>query len=138
MASIRKEIVIDSSPEDVWAAVRDVGAVHQRLVLGRVSTVRLEEDERILTFEDGHEIRELIIDVDDQTRRLAYAVVEGDRLGLTRHHATLNVLSEGSDRSRLVWVTDLLPDRLADAVQARMDVGAEVMKQTLEQASCRR
>ncbi len=27
MASIREEIVIDDSPDRVWAAVRDVGAV---------------------------------------------------------------------------------------------------------------
>jgi len=37
MASVRKEIVIDASPDDVWAALRDWGAVHQRLVPGFVS-----------------------------------------------------------------------------------------------------
>ena len=31
MACIHKEIVIEASPEHVWAAVRDVGAVHERL-----------------------------------------------------------------------------------------------------------
>jgi len=36
MASIRKEILIDAPPEDVWAAVRDVGAVHRRLAPGFV------------------------------------------------------------------------------------------------------
>ena len=34
MASIRKEILIEASTEHVWAAVRDVGALHQRLVPG--------------------------------------------------------------------------------------------------------
>lgn len=138
MASIRKEIVVDSSPEEVWAAVRDVGAVHQRLVPGRAAATRIEGDERILTLDDGHEIRELILDIDDQTRRLAYAVVAGDRLGLSFHHATFEVLAEGSERSRLIWVTDLLPNQLAEAVRARIAVGAQVMKQTLEAASTRR
>ena len=31
MASIRKEILVNAPPEQVWDAVRDVGAVHQRL-----------------------------------------------------------------------------------------------------------
>src|SRR5215212_9804261 len=110
MASIRKEIVVDSRPEDVWAAVRDVRAVHQRLVPGRILATRLEGDERILTFENGREIRELIVDIDDQSRRLAYAVIEGDQLGLRHHHATFQVFSEGSDGSRPVWVTDVLPN----------------------------
>jgi hypothetical protein len=44
MASIRKEILIESRPEDVWAAVRDFGAVHERLVPGFVVDCRLEGD----------------------------------------------------------------------------------------------
>ena len=34
MASIRHEIVIDASPEHVWGVLRDVGAVHERLLPG--------------------------------------------------------------------------------------------------------
>ncbi len=36
MASIRREILINASPEHVWSAVRDVGALHTRLVPGFV------------------------------------------------------------------------------------------------------
>lgn len=138
MASIRQEIVIDADPVAVWDAVRDVGAVNRRLVPGRAAAARLDGDERILTFDDGHEIRELILDIDDQTRRLAYAVVAGDQLGLTFHHATFEVFAEGSQQSRLVWTTDFLPHHLADAVRPRVAVGAQVMKRTLEHASRRR
>ena len=34
MASIRKEILLDARPEEVWDAVRDIGALHTRLVPG--------------------------------------------------------------------------------------------------------
>jgi hypothetical protein len=44
MASIRKEIMIGARPEKVWAAVRDLGAVHWRLARGFVTDVRLEAD----------------------------------------------------------------------------------------------
>jgi Polyketide cyclase / dehydrase and lipid transport len=53
MASVRHEIVIDASPEHVWDVLRDVGAVHERLLPGRVTATRLEGDQRLLTFPTG-------------------------------------------------------------------------------------
>ncbi len=38
MASIHQEIVIEASPEHVWDAVRDVGAIHERLAPGSSPT----------------------------------------------------------------------------------------------------
>jgi hypothetical protein len=32
MASIRKEILTSATPADAWAAIRDIGALHTRLV----------------------------------------------------------------------------------------------------------
>jgi carbon monoxide dehydrogenase subunit G len=134
MASIHTEIVIDSSPEQVWAAISDVGAVHRRLLPGRVVDTRMEGDIRILVFPGGREISELIVDVDDTTRRLAYSVIDGARLAGTHHHASFQVFPEGPDRSRLVWITDLLPDAHAPEARARVERGAQEMKQTLEAA----
>ena len=53
MASLYKEISLDARPEDVWAAVRDYGAVHQRVAPGFVTDCRLEGDSRIVTFANG-------------------------------------------------------------------------------------
>lgn len=132
MASIHTEVIINARPEQVWAVFRDVGAVHLRLLPHRVADTRVEGDVRILTFPGGRTIRELIVDVDDTTRRLAYAVVEGARPALSHHHASFQVFPEGSDRSRLVWITDLLPDEFAPEVRIRLERGAQDMKQTLE------
>jgi hypothetical protein len=66
MASIRKEILLDARPEEVWDAVRDIGALHTRLVPGFVTDTRLEEGARIVTFGNGMVVRELIVDLDDQ------------------------------------------------------------------------
>lgn len=131
MASIRKEIVIDASPEEVWAAVSDVGAVHRRLVPGYAVETRLDGDVRILTMPSGDVVRELIVDVDDESRRLAYAVIE-TRMPLEHHHASLRVVAEGDYRSRLIWITDALPHALSDEIRVRVDRAAEVIKQTLE------
>ena len=36
MATLHKDIFIEASPEQIWDAVRDVGALHTRLVPGFV------------------------------------------------------------------------------------------------------
>ena len=64
MASIHKDIIIDASPNDVWDAVRDFGAVHRRLVPGFVLDSRLDGDARIVTFANGMVARELLVDCD--------------------------------------------------------------------------
>src|SRR5436309_9304551 len=65
MASIHREIQIDARPDEVWAAVRDFGAVHQRLARGFVLDARLDGDARVVTFANGTVARELLVDCDD-------------------------------------------------------------------------
>src|SRR5947199_1697298 len=129
MASIRKEIPCESSAENVWAAVRDVGALHQRLVPGFVVDTRLEEGARIVTFGNGMVVRELIVDLDDESRRLAWSA-RGGRL--THHNASVQVFADGTRRCRLVWIADLLPNELAGEIRAMIDQAAAAMKKTLD------
>lgn len=62
MASIHREVVLDATADEVWDAVRDVGALHTRLVPGFVVDTRVEESARIVTFANGMIVREPIID----------------------------------------------------------------------------
>src|ERR1035438_6519143 len=110
MASIRREILIDSRPEDLWDAVRDFGEVHQRLVPGFVVDSRLDGDARVVTFANGMVTRELLVDIDEKTRRLVYAIVQGRP---THYNASVQVFAAAGGRSRLVWIVDLLPHDLA-------------------------
>jgi uncharacterized protein YndB with AHSA1/START domain len=128
MASIQKEMYVAASPDHVWAAFRDIGAIDRRLARGFVTDVKLEGDTRIVTFANGVVARERIIDVDDAKHRLAYSVVEGRP---THHHAAFQVFAEGAG-SRLVWVTDLLPNELKPAIDEMMEHGMRAMKSTLE------
>ncbi len=129
MASIRKEIAIEAPAADVWDAVRDIGALHRRLVPGFVVDTRLEGDARVVTFGNGMVVRELIVDLDDEARRLAWSA-RGGRL--THHNASAQVFADGETRSRLVWIADLLPDDLAGDIRAMIDQGAAAMKRTLD------
>lgn len=131
MASIRREISIEVPPEQVWSALRDVGALHTRLVVGFVTDCHLEGDARVVTFANGMVARELIVDVNDNDRRLAWAAVGGR---LTHHNASAQVFTEGAAGSRVVWIADLLPNELAPAIEAMIEQGILAMKKTLERA----
>lgn len=132
MASIHKELLIQVSPEDVWAAIRAFGAVHERLAPGFVVATHLEGDTRTVTFANGAVVRERLVALDDQARRLAYTVVDGSA---THHNASMQVFAAGSQDSRLVWITDLLPDEVAPIINELVEQGACTIKQTLE-AQC--
>jgi carbon monoxide dehydrogenase subunit G len=131
MASVRVSVGVGRPVGEVWEAVADVGAVHRRLLPGRVADAKVEGDTRTLTMPDGAVIRELIVAVDHEQRRMAYSVVGGQRMPLTYHHAAFQVFEEG-DGSRLVWTTDVLPHGMAAAVRARVERGIVEIKEVLE------
>ncbi|HTB02950.1 MAG TPA: SRPBCC family protein [Bradyrhizobium sp.] len=128
MASIHKDIPIDAHPDDVWAAVRDFGALHKRLVAGFVRDTRLEGDARIVTFANGTVARELLVDCDEVRRRLVYAAVS-ERV--RQHSASVQVVADGDGRSRLIWIVDVLPHEIAPYIGAQMDQAALAMQKTL-------
>jgi hypothetical protein len=134
MSSIRKEILINASPQTVWDALRDVGALHTRLVPGFVTDTRLEPGARIVTFGNGQVVRELIVDLNERDRRLVWAVVDGP---FQHYNASAQVFDEGQTRCRFVWIADLLPNELANDVGAMMDQGLSVIKQTMEVSTIR-
>lgn len=129
MGTLRKEVVIHAPVEEVWAAVRDVGHPQVRLTPGVLVDCRMEGDSRFVTFANGMVVKERIVSVDDTTRRVAYAVVEGPP---SHHHASMQVFAEGPGTSRLVWISDFLPDDFARLAAPLIDAGVEAMKKTLE------
>jgi len=125
MASIRKEILLAAPAAAVWDVVRDVGAVHTRFAPGFVTATTLEDGARTVTFANGFVARELIVDVDDRTRRVAYAATGGR---LTHHNASFQVFEDGAERTRLVWIADLLPNALAPTIDEMMEQGSAAIQ----------
>ena len=135
MSSIRKEIFIKTSSQTVWDALRDVGALHTRLVPGFVTDTRLEPGARIVTFGNGRVVRELIVDLNERDRRLVWAIVDRP---FQHYNASAQVFDERPTCCRFVWIADLLPNELANDVAATMDQGLSVIKQTMEGSTVRR
>jgi hypothetical protein len=90
---------------------------------------RLESDARIVTFANGMVVRELIVDIDDEARRFVWAAV-GEPL--THHNASMQVLDDGDRSSRIIWITDILPNGIAGDIEMLISQGAVAIRQTLE------
>jgi uncharacterized protein YndB with AHSA1/START domain len=131
MATIRKEVQIHASPQRVWDALRDVGALHTRLAPGFVVDTRLDGNARIVTFGNGMVAREDIVAVDDATQRIVWAII-GQQFQHYNGAAQVDAHSDGG--TRFVWTVDLLPDELAPGVDAMMNEGVAVIKATMERA----
>ena len=124
MASIHNDIPLNAPAREVWDAVRDFGALHQRLVPGFVTACALDGDTRIVTFANGSVAREVLVDCDDARRRLVYAI-NSERL--KHYSASVQVIAEGDADCRLVWIIDMLPNELAAYVQEQTKAAVSAM-----------
>jgi uncharacterized protein YndB with AHSA1/START domain len=131
VASVRKEVVIAATPAEVWAAVRDWAALHERLVPGFATDTRVEGRDRIVTFFTGAVMTERIITVDDDEQRLVWSIVDGP---YEHHNGAVQVVAESDDRTRFVWIADLLPDDAAERTSQMMERAITVIRKTLEGA----
>ena len=129
MATIRKEIRVKATVGQVWEVMRDIGALHTRLVPGFVVDTKLEAGARVVTFANGSVVRERIVTIDDDARRLVWSAT-GDLL--THHNGSAQVLEDTDGCTRIVWVADLLPDSMAGAIDQMMDHGMKAMHSALD------
>ena len=129
MASIREEISTSAERSDVWSALRDIGALHTRLVPGFVVDTQLEPGSRIVTFANGMVVREQIVTIDEDEHRVVWSAV-GETL--THHNASAQALANAKGGTTVVWIADLLPDEAAPAIASMMQQGASIMKLTLD------
>ena len=132
MASVHREVVIAQPVAAVWDALADVGALHTRLVRGFVVDCTLEPGARVVTFANGMVARELIVDVDATSRRVAWSVVGGK---LTHHNASAQAFAEGGSSCRIVWIADFLPNDDAARIAGMIELGLAAMKRTLEETA---
>ena len=116
MASIHNDVPLNAPAREVWDAVRDFGALHERLVPGFVTACQLDGDARIVTFSNGSVAREVLVDCDETRQRLVYAI-NNERL--KHYNASVQVIADGEAKCRLLWTIDMLPNELAPYVQGQ-------------------
>lgn len=133
MATVEREMWTSAVPELVWDAIRDVGALHTRLVPGFVVDTVLEPSARVVTFGNGLVVTEPIVSVDDARMRLVWSAHGG---ALSHYNAAVRVYAEGSG-SRVVWTADFLPNEAEAMLAPMLEEGLRVMKLTLDASAAR-
>ena len=130
MPTVHHEISVALTPETIWDAVRDVGALHTRLVPGFVTSTEMLEHvatpTRRVTFASGQILDEAIVSVDDHHRRLVWSI-----RGVDPHNGAMQVFDDPGG-ARVTWTADVLPTALADQFSPLMAAGLQVMKRHLE------
>jgi hypothetical protein len=130
MTSIAVEIFTEASASAVWDAVRDIGALHTRLVPGFVVATELVPGGRRVTFGNGKVVVEPIISTNDELRRLVWTVQDG-LPGVAHYNGAAQVYPREIGGSRVVWTADVLPDEAAVPIGAMMREGAIAMNAAL-------
>jgi carbon monoxide dehydrogenase subunit G len=108
MANGKAEVSIDRSPDDIWKLLREFGSLAEWMP--GVETCTLDGDVRTIGMM-GIEIKEKLRSLDDDTRTIAYSVVESPMGNLESHTATISVTPEGTG-SHVTWAVDVSPDEL--------------------------
>ena len=129
MATLRAEIKTRARPSEVWSAIRDVGALHTRLVPGFVTDTKLEPVARIVTFANGAVLREPIVTLDDEARRLVWTH-EGGRA--SHYNGALQVSELADGATSVVWTADFLPDDIAGYMAQAIEAGMAAMQRSLD------
>jgi hypothetical protein len=132
MTTVIREAAIGASAAHCWDALRDFFALHQRLAGGFVTdTEKVNDRDRQVTFFSGAVVRERLLGTDSDAMRLAYSVIDSP-MGATHHNASAQIVPDGPERCRFIWITDVLPDELGSRTASLMEAGLRAVKSTLE------
>lgn len=128
MATIQQQLKTRATPDAVWDVIKDVGALHTRLVPGFVVDTRLVPGARVVTFGNGMVVTEPIVSVDRERRRLVWS---SRGTALEHYNGAIQVIAEDGG-SRVVWTADFLPDTATDTLTAMISAGMAAMQTSLD------
>lgn len=126
MATLYRETHLSAPVEKVWNALADVGAINRLITF--LGEVTFDGSERVCSLGEGR-LRELIVSVDDDHRRVAYSIQESP-FGFAHHHSSMQAVPNG-DQTTFVWWTDVKPDEAAAPLSEAVDHALESIKAVL-------
>lgn len=110
--NVRREVIIDRPPDEVWAVVGRPELIH--LWFPGVRSCRMDEVDgrphRIVTVGDGIDMPEEIVLVDHLQRRFRYRLATP---AIREHRGTVDVIELDDGRSMLVYDTECEPGAMA-------------------------
>jgi hypothetical protein len=105
---MRSHIEIDAPAETAWGIVRRAEALPSWFA--SIASATVEADVRVVELVGGGIVREHLVNVDDELRRLQYRIVDG--IAVSDHLATIDVIETNPHRCLVVYSTEVHPDRI--------------------------
>lgn len=127
MATIWWEQPIAASAEKAWAALRRVDKA-QELFAPVLTDGHMEDDVRTVTFATGLVVRERIVAIDEERKRLVYGVL-GDTF--EHHSASMQILPIDDLSCKFLWISDFLPDARIGNVQPLVEQGSLALAENI-------
>jgi hypothetical protein len=127
MGTVRRQVIIDRTADDVWAVVGDPASIAGWFP-GMVDA-EVHGTTRVITTESGIPLPEEIVTNDAIQRRFQYRVTAG----LMRSHlGTIDVFDLGDGRSLVSYATDAEPDPVALVIGGATGNALHELKRQLE------
>lgn len=115
MATVSEDIRISAPAADVWATVRDFGAIDE--YVPAVASAELSGTgvgaERTLTLAEGGQVVERLESIDDDTRTLRYTIVESP-LPVEDYEGHLTVTEMDDSTCEVTWASSFEGDGAPD------------------------
>lgn len=128
MASVRREIHIECTPDQAWELVGDPARLHEWFpIVG----CRVEGSKRWINLASGASFEEDIVTQDNVNHRFEYSIVNNPIW--KDHMGSIDVVPDGHGHCIVVYGTRGKPDVLALVTIGAADEGLRNAKKTLEE-----
>jgi carbon monoxide dehydrogenase subunit G len=128
MASGKAEASIAKNPDEIWKVLSDFGGLAD--YMPGIDSCTVEGDVRTVGTM-GIVVKEQLVELDNDQRRLVYSVVESPMDNMISHLATITVEAEGSG-SHLTWEVAVEPDDLLGLFLPVYEGSVKALKQKFE------
>lgn len=128
MPSVIRTVPVTIPTDDAWRRLADVGAVNTLVTF--LGDVTVEGDRRSCSLGDLGALDEVILSIDEPSRRVAYTIVSAP-MAFEHHSAAMQLLPDGEGGTVLSWTTDFLPASLEPQVAGLIDQGVQSLTATL-------
>ena len=128
MKLIKIKTKFNCSADDLWNLFSDVTRSDW---VPFAKDILLEDNIRTFIMDGVGEIKEQIIDLNNEKKTLSYSVIKSPA-PLNHHLAKILVLAEAENRATLIWTSEVEPDHFEQLIKDGMESSITLIKKILE------
>ena len=128
MKLIKIQTKFNCSADDLWNLFSDVTRSDW---VPFAKDILLEDNIRTFVMDGVGEIKEQIIDLNNEKKTLSYSVIKSPA-PLNHHLAKISVSAEVENHATLIWTSEVEPDHFEQLIKDGMESSITLIKKILE------